>query len=67
MKHGRRLTRKQKLYLAAQGLDPRDWLVVKDTSTEIEFVHRVTKELKIFGKGETDGAMAIHAKAEPTI
>lgn len=52
MKHGRRLIRKQKIYLAAQGLDPKDWLVVKDTSMEIEFVHRLTKELKRFGKGE---------------
>lgn len=50
MKHGRRLTRKQKILLTSMDFDPNDWLVVKDTSTEVEFVHRVTKELMSFAK-----------------
>ena len=46
MKHGVKPTRAQKMLLRAWGLDPGDWLVVKDTSTEMEIVHRYSDKTK---------------------
>lgn len=50
MKHGRRLTLKQKEFLVTNRLDPKDYLLVKNTSKEFVFVHRETKKLKQFHK-----------------
>ena len=40
MKNGKRPSVRQKKLMAAWGLNPADWLVVKDTSTELELIHR---------------------------
>ena len=40
MKHGRRPTYGQWKVLEAAGLNPKDWLVVKDTPELMEIVHR---------------------------
>lgn len=50
MKHGLRLTKKQKEFLASKGLDPKNWLSVKNTSTEMVFVHKESKETRTFAK-----------------
>lgn len=46
MKHGVKPTRAQKIQLREWGLDPADWLVVKDTSTEMVLVHRYSDKTK---------------------
>jgi hypothetical protein len=40
MKHPRRLTREQKILLDKLHLNPRDWLRVKDTTSELVIVHK---------------------------
>lgn len=50
MKNGKRLTKKQKLFLEEKGLDHKDYLSVKDTSTEAHFVHRRTGKLVQYDK-----------------
>lgn len=40
MKHGRKPTREQRKLLAKYNLNAADWLVTKDTSTELVIVHR---------------------------
>lgn len=40
MKHGVKPTRAQKKLLQEKKLNPADWLVVKDTPTELQLVHR---------------------------
>lgn len=51
MKNGKKLTRKQKEILADRKLNPNDFLVVKDTSTEIQFWDRVAKNVLVLKKG----------------
>lgn len=46
MKHGVKPTRTQKIQICEWGLDPADWLVIKDTSTEMELVHRYSDKTK---------------------
>ena len=40
MKNGKKPTYNQRKVIQAAGLDAHDWLVVKDTSTELVLVHR---------------------------
>ena len=40
MKQGKRPTVAQRKQIEAQGLDPRDWLVAKDTPEKTVLVHR---------------------------
>ena len=40
MKNGKRPTSKQRAVIKANGLNVENWLVVKDTSTEMVLVHR---------------------------
>jgi len=51
MKHGLRLTKKQKIFLADKGLNPQNWLRVKDTPEKLEVVHRASGNIRIFRKG----------------
>lgn len=46
MKHKVKPTLRQKKLIAEWGLDPRDWYVVKDTSEEMEIVHRYSDKTK---------------------
>lgn len=40
MKNGKKPTREQRKLIEQQKLDARDWLITKDTSTEMVLVHR---------------------------
>ena len=51
MKNGKKLTARQKRLIAASGKNPADWLVCKDTTTEIHLVNRHTGTRKIMLKG----------------
>lgn len=42
MKNGKKPTYEQRKLIQAARLDSHDWLVVKDTSTELVLVHRYT-------------------------
>lgn len=41
MKNGKKPTYEQRKQIQAYGLDSHDWLVSKDTSTEMVLVHRL--------------------------
>lgn len=51
MKNGKRLTYTQRKLVQMFGLDAHDWLVVKDTSTEMVIVHRHTNVSRTILKG----------------
>lgn len=40
MKHGRKPTKKQSIFIQSWKLDPSVWFVVKDTPEQMELVHR---------------------------
>lgn len=46
MKHGKRPTVQQCKFMQAHGLDSAKWLVVKDTPTEMQVVHRLVNREK---------------------
>lgn len=48
MKNGKVPTRQQKIFMKTKGLVPKNWLVVKDTSENMEVVSR--NELKKLSK-----------------
>ncbi len=52
MKNGKKPTYEQRKVIQWFGLDPHDWLVVKDTSTEMLLVHRYSdKTTRTIPKG----------------
>lgn len=51
MKNGKKPTVRQKRLIAASGKNPADWLVCKDTTTEMHLVNRHTGTRKIILKG----------------
>ena len=51
MKHGVKPTREQRKLLQKWGLDAHDWLVIKDTPTEMQIVHRLFEsQVKVINK-----------------
>lgn len=50
MKQGKNPTREQKKYISQKGLYPGDWLVSKDTPTEMVLVHRFSNVSKVLKK-----------------
>jgi hypothetical protein len=50
VKQGKNPTREQKKYISSNGLYPGDWLVSKDTPTEMVLVHRFSTVSKILKK-----------------
>ena len=40
MKHGKKPTRSQRMFIRSKRLNPENWLVVKDTPSEMLLVHR---------------------------
>lgn len=46
MKHGLRPRVKQKIIIKNAGLNPKDWLVVKNLPNELWIVHRETEQQK---------------------
>ena len=54
MKNGKKPNVRQMKLLAANRLDPKDWLVVKDTPEQMELVHRFSdKTRRVIQKGGT--------------
>lgn len=51
MKNGKRPTVKQKKLMTSNKLNYNDYLVVKDTSTEMVVVHRDTGRIRTITKG----------------
>lgn len=52
MKHGKKPTYEQRKLIQSAGLDSHEWLVVKDTPTEMVLVHRqVDKTIRTIPKG----------------
>lgn len=50
MKHGKNPTVNQKKLIASWGLNCKEWLVSKDTSTELVVVHRHTDTVRTIEK-----------------
>lgn len=50
MRKGKSPTRAQKILLGYYGLNPADWLVVKNTSNEMTVVHRHTNMARTLPK-----------------
>lgn len=50
MKNGKKPTRRQREVIKSKRLNAANWLVVKDTSIELELVHRRTGSKKIIHK-----------------
>ncbi len=46
MKHGKSLTKKQKVLLASKHLKPENWLVERDTTEVTVFIHKYDKTRK---------------------
>lgn len=42
MKNGKKPTRRQKLAIKAVGLNPKNWLVIKNLQDKLHIVHRET-------------------------
>ena len=42
LKHGKNLTREQKKTVAAAGLNPQNWLAVKNTNQSLVIMHRLS-------------------------
>jgi len=50
MKRGKNPTRKQKIIIAAAGLQPKNWLVCKDNSNTLELEHKISGKYKTIKK-----------------
>ena len=51
MKNGKNPTAQQRKLMQKRGIDGREWLVCKDTSTELVIVHREKNESQTIVKG----------------
>ena len=52
MKHGKNPTVRQKKLMTEWHLNYENWLVVKDTPTEMEIVHRISGKIRVIKKGD---------------
>lgn len=50
MKHGKRLKKRHKILIKSMGLNPDNWLIVKDTSDILLITHRYTGTTKTINK-----------------
>lgn len=50
MKHGRNPTREQKKFLKSKGLNFENWLICKDTPSEMQIEHRHTSTVRVIKK-----------------
>jgi hypothetical protein len=50
MKHGKKPTREQRKFIERSKLSASEWLVERETSTEMVLVHRFTKTTKTIWK-----------------
>lgn len=51
MKNGKKPTYEQRKVIQMVGLDAHDWLVVKDTSTEMVLIHKYSNTSRTIMKG----------------
>lgn len=51
MKHGNKPTRAQKIFIQKWHLNCENWLVIKDTPTEMVIQHRATGRTRTIEKG----------------
>lgn len=47
MKNGKKPTRQQQVAIIAANLNPNDWLIMKNLSSELHILHRDNKESKV--------------------
>ncbi|MGC4378292.1 hypothetical protein WD019_15390 [Fictibacillus sp. Mic-4] len=47
MKNGKRPTKRQKEHIKAMGLNPENWLIIKNLHNEMHLVHRETGSKRI--------------------
>lgn len=47
---GRKPTREERKFIQKEGLDTYEWLIQKNTTTEMHLIHAKTKEKKIIKK-----------------
>lgn len=52
MKHGKRPTREQKIFIRKSGKNPKNWLVIKDCKEFMIIMHRRTKNVRKLKRGE---------------
>ena len=50
LRHGKRPTRKQKIFIKGKKLNPENWLVIKDNDEEIVIVHKESGNIKYIKK-----------------
>ena len=50
MKHGKRPTKRQKIYIKDKGLNPDNWLICKDTPEEMTIQHKISGKYKLLRK-----------------
>lgn len=56
MKNGKRLTKKQKIFLKAKGLNSDNWLVCKDTSQEMVLQNKISGNIRQIRKVMSENA-----------
>ncbi len=49
---GKRPTVNQSNFLRSKGLNPANWLIAKNTSTEMLIINRISKKKRIIHKGD---------------
>lgn len=54
LKHGKKPTRAQKIRIKSLGLNPENWLVVKDCRDTFEIVHRVSGKIRTLKKAASE-------------
>lgn len=54
MKNGKNPTKAQKIFLKERGLNPDDWLISKNTSTEMRLIHRCARDTRVITKDRKD-------------
>lgn len=55
MKHGKKPTREQRKYISSKGIIAENWLVAKDTPSEMVLVHRHLDATKTIKKENNNG------------
>lgn len=55
MRNGKRLTRREKIFLSKIGLNPDNWLVNKRPPGELHLTHRYTGQERVLHLGKVDG------------
>lgn len=50
IKHGKKLTRKEKEFFASCNLNPNNWLKIKETPEQVEYVNKISGKTRIMKK-----------------